>query len=315
MCDDLFEIENNVLVKVRCPIVDLTIPHIYKGKQIDSIGCGIFSHRVRDPYTDDIEDIGEESLKSIRISHGIKSIQANAFRNCQNLRSVYIPYTLETIGKNAFRGCSSLQYVLLNQDHISIFDENPDRTEHLRMIDDQAFYNCRSLKFPMVNIKSGMDYIGNEAFAYCESLKEALLPYCRNGFGYGIYKHCASLQSCFVSYNCNHIPNQTFAFCYELRYINPTDKEKVVLPLSVESIGAYAFTCTSFQEIEFPNTCKTIDKFAFYNCLDLRHVTFSSYTIVREHVFDNGGIDIYSLEVNEDTCGLNPLLSINRISD
>jgi len=54
-----------------------------------------------------------EENKYIQIPKGVKSIEDNAFCNCNSLTSITIPDSVKSIEKNAFWNCKSLTSIII----------------------------------------------------------------------------------------------------------------------------------------------------------------------------------------------------------
>ena len=83
-------------------------------------------------------------LKVVILNEGLRTIQAEAFKNCRELEGINFPSTLREIG-------------------------------------DEAFINCENLKTLALN--EGLRTIGNDAFEYCLSLDNIRLPTTLNELG------------------------------------------------------------------------------------------------------------------------------------
>ena len=96
----------------------------------------------------------------------------------------------------------------------------------------------------------GMIYIGNYAFAECDSLLTVELPGTLKQLGEGAFMNCVSLES-------------------------------IVLPDGLEAIPVDAFNgCTSLKEIVIPASVKSIDKNAFAGCTSLEKITFETEDVI-----------------------------------
>ena len=129
------------------------------------------------------EFLDGKTLKNVKLSEGITTIQYYAFENCayleeiilpssmldiglgafkdcKNLKKIYIPDSVETIGFYAFEGCSLLSKVYLSKS--------------LKKIELSSFRNCKELRSILIpeNVKS----IGKYAFTGCLNLKHVLIP-------------------------------------------------------------------------------------------------------------------------------------------
>ena len=99
---------------------------------------------------------------SVVIPEKTTGIAKYAFRNNDSIRTVYIPSNVEYIDEYAFADCTGLKIVTFDNDNTY---ENP---HDAAIISIGAFDNCRSLT--NVILGSGVQYIDDEAFYFCESL-------------------------------------------------------------------------------------------------------------------------------------------------
>lgn len=93
------------------------------------------------------------TITSLRIGGGVKTIQYDAFRGCEQLTSVYLEDGVEEIKSYAFVGCENLRKLVL--------------PNTLQRIGDYAFYDelWRKPGVKVINIPNTCKFIGNEAFA------------------------------------------------------------------------------------------------------------------------------------------------------
>lgn len=75
----------------------LTIPSVYKGKPVTSIGEHAFTYC--------------ENIKEVVIPDSITEVGANAFYDCLNLEKVEIGTGVTHFGLDAFHGCANINYV------------------------------------------------------------------------------------------------------------------------------------------------------------------------------------------------------------
>lgn len=101
-----------------------------------------------------------ESLCSIILPKGLKSIRDDAFSRCRSLTSITLPEGLAKIEEDAFQQCEELSSISLPKSLISI--------------GSKAFYSCTSLS--CVNLPNALESLGDWVFAYCPSLQSMLLP-------------------------------------------------------------------------------------------------------------------------------------------
>ena len=105
---------------------DVTIPTEIDGAEVTQLGNTVNS----------IFSTSSVSVKNVKISDGIKTIQKKAFYNCTSLESVLLSDTIELIDAEAFLNCESLKSINL-----------PASLQKI----EQAFDGCKQLKLISVD--------------------------------------------------------------------------------------------------------------------------------------------------------------------
>jgi len=129
---------------------------------------------------------GCDSLTSISIPEGVKSIDGNAFQGCSGLTSIDLSKAtgLTSIGEAAFQGCSGLTSITIPSSVTSIGGDaffgcysltsiDLSKATGLTTIGNYAFEGCRGLT--SISIPSSVEIIGNVAFFGCSSLEEVTM--------------------------------------------------------------------------------------------------------------------------------------------
>lgn len=127
-------------VRPNKDVKTFSVPSIYAGKPVT---------RIEATFKD------WESLESVIIPDGVKTIGYNAFYRCTSLKSVHIAESVTEIGNSAFDSCTSLSEISIPY--------------KVKLIGGSAFFNCISLK--SIVIPENTYYIGPYAFSCCYSLK------------------------------------------------------------------------------------------------------------------------------------------------
>ncbi len=207
----------------------------------------------------------------------LQAIRTSAFENCRSLIHFQLPDTINTIEANAFAGCQKLvlneyenSLYLGNEIHpylvlVSAKNMNISTTSiHFDtfMILDNAFKSCS--KLTRIEISEKIQFIGNEAFAHCISLKEvsfsndSQLVKLENSTFY----HCSALENIVLPHSIVDIGTSAFAYCEQLKTIQISDQLKCI------QTTAFAW-CTHLTSITIPATTTTIGAHAFYQCQSL----------------------------------------------
>ena len=101
-----------------------------------------------------------DSLTTVVIANGVRSIGESAFNACQNLTDITFPNSITNIAYGAFSGCKSLSNLIL--------------PNGLKKIGYQSFQECRSLTD--ITIPSSVEEVENYAFYNCVRLNRVNLP-------------------------------------------------------------------------------------------------------------------------------------------
>ena len=190
-------------------------------------------------------------LTSITIPDGVTSIGNEAFRRCESLASAILPNGLKIIGSSAFYQCPTLSSVSLPDSLVSI--------------GEKAFGYC-----PINNVELGPNLlsIGKEAFSYC-SLSSINIPSSVTYIGEGAFSNCSYLTA--INYHgtiSDWLSMEKGGPLSKVHlFLNGDDSETkaVVIPESVTSLGAYAFSgCDSITSISIPESVTSIIGTAFY---------------------------------------------------
>ena len=163
--------------------------------------------------------------------------------NC-NIQSgvVHIPNTVTKIGERAFESSEITKVVIPNS---------------VAEIDDEAFYNCRSLE--SVVIPDSVTEFGEKVFTYCRSLKSITIPDNVTQISPNMFHGCQSLESIVIPDSVTEIRYGAFFNCKSLK--------NIVIPNSVIDIGSSTFWgCTSLRSITLPDSITYIGDRAFSNC-------------------------------------------------
>jgi len=227
-----------------------------------------------------------EKLTALTIGSSVKSIGTGAFSYCTSLVKVIMPDSVTLIGDRAFFNCSGLASVAIGNS--------------VQTIGTEAFSGCTGLT--SVTIPSSVTSIGKYAFSGCTGLLKVAYPsglsypfdratpieypregaYVEDGFVYGpeksvIYFAPQSVKGKFIiPMSVTSIGDFAFSDC--------TDLSEVIIS---DSIGDYAFSgCTGVTEIIISNSVTSIGMRAFAHCRGLSSVTIpSSVTSIGDGAF------------------------------
>ena len=171
-----------------------------------------------------------------------------------------IEYTVTEISEQAFSGGW-----LLDSSLTSVTMPNS-----IRCIGNNAFAWCYSLK--TVNFGSGLEFIGWSAFFQCQKLEEAILPDGVKTIEDGAFYSCYALKKAYLGNSLTEIAPSLMCYCRSLITVN--------VPETVTKIGMEAFLeCKSMGKIVIPESVEEIDNYAFYSCTALHIVNIPEATV------------------------------------
>ena len=172
--------------------------------------------------------------------------------------------------------------------------------EGTRIICDNAFTWCRSLSD--IVIPDSVTSIGFGAFLNCSSLSNIVIPDSVTSIGGAAFFTCGSLSSIVIPDSVTSIGHNIFQGCSSLSEIVIPDSvtsigksafsgcsslSKIVIPTSVTSIGDWTFSgCSSLSEVVIPSSVTSIGGFAFKDCGSLSIIVIpSSVTSIGDSAF------------------------------
>lgn len=224
------------------------------------------------------------NTKNVTLPESVRTIGEFAFRNCTALKQITFPEYLREIGTSAFYGSGLTEITI------------PD---HVVSIGRYAFQLCTSLQtvilpeqIPASEEDSELTYIDEFAFMGCRSLEEIAIPENVTSISRGIFWDCRSLRRITIPKSVTHIEN-AFRECSSMKdilftendrfsvedgclYENLADGEKTficcfgtttgekVLPDSIVSLQAYAFSFSYYSTVTIPGTVSVIPQNCFY---------------------------------------------------
>jgi uncharacterized repeat protein (TIGR02543 family) len=174
--------------------------------------------------------------------------------------------------------------------------------KYIRIISQQAFYNCGALTEVDFSDCAGLEYIASYAFANCGSLTEIDLSghtSLRLGEdGAGTFGGCSNLERVDFS-GCTALegmPRNAFEGCGNLRTVNLSGCTAWAW------IGSNAFKdCTSLTEIDFSGCTawEGVSRLAFYNCALTEILIPATVTGLHEYAFQGSNLTIFSLAAKQ----------------
>lgn len=272
-------------------MIDVVIPTEYRGFPVTVIGWDSFRSC--------------QILRSVTIPEGITGIDSNTFFDCNNLESVHLPKSMERFFGGCFSSCNSLKEVTVDPD-------NPwfcsiDGVVYTKDQKELVFYPPGKLDMVFA-IPEGCTVIGRYAFAYCENLKQIVIPSTVNDISYTSLLFNKGLEGVVVDEG-----NQTFAsidgnlyskdYKKFLRLCVSTDNISLTIPDGVVEIANGAFyCCDNLTDINLPKSLISIGELSFVFCDNLTSVTIpENVTFIGESAFSH--CDNLSNAVFEQSAG------------
>lgn len=268
---------------------------------------------------DGVTEIGTSAfancdLRSIN-TNNIEIIKANAFANNYNLSSVTmtdatviirdgafastsisaitIPQNVKNIGVRAFGECNNLQRVVWDVNDVSLVGyegkfavfnagtiTNFEFGEHCTVIPNELCLRLHRLN--NLNIPSGINTIGANAFTLCTSITSVNIPDSVEHLYYGIFIGCSALRTAVIGSGVTVLPQSMFAQCSSLETLDLSNS-----PRKIDLAVANVFQdCTSLSLIIVPDNLIT-DYRESEDWYEYREIIFgnSIYTIT----FDSMG--------------------------
>lgn len=233
---------------------------------------------------------GCESLEAVRLSEDFE-LYAGMFDDCKSLKSVTFGRTLSpsVIPEKAFYNCKTLQKSDINISFNSVtqveadgfygcenmdFDMQNDFPA-LTTVRDNAFYGCKLLhNLSLENIS----YVGDYAFAYCNSLDSLELPDVNNE----VYDPEF------------HVGDYAFAYCDSLKSIEIPDGESL-------SRGTFMY-CNGIETVTFSGQLNINPRRTkvFHGCTGIKTIVLDNNFKMSDLKYFNSVIDIYSLPLFEE---------------
>ena len=196
------------------------------------------------------------SLASITIPNSVTSISDYAFNGCTSLANITIPNSVTSIGERAFYGCSSLTNITISGSVTSIGDDAFSGTAYYNDAsnwENDVLYignyliEAKTSLSGNYTIKNGTKCIADDAFYYCQSLKNITIPDSVTNIGEYAFYSCQSLESITISNNITSLNKYTFYYCTSLK--------NITIPDSVTNINRDVFYgCSSLTDIIYKGT-------------------------------------------------------------
>ncbi len=116
-----------------------------------------------------------------------------------------------------------------------------------------------------ITVKSGVTYIGDQAFRDCPNLSSVSLPASVTGIGHSAFYGCGKLSSISLPSAVTILEGYSFANCSSLA--------SITIPASVTAIEYNSFqNCTALNSITLPSKLESLGNEVFLNCTSLKSI-------------------------------------------
>ena len=157
-------------------------------------------------FSEGVVEIGEgafaiSSVERVFFPQSLKTIQSNAFINCDKLKHINFSEGLETIGRSAFQGCTEIEKLQFPNSlkHIGAFSFCP-HTAH------------ESMDIETITFGENLESIGESAFSSCEKLRTVELKNVKT-IESGAFYYCLKLNKVIIGENIEFIHKRAFNDC------------------------------------------------------------------------------------------------------
>lgn len=202
---------------------------------------------------------GLTTLKTIKLGNNVKTIGAQAFKDCPLIQEINLPTTTTNIGSFAFRGCENLETINLS---------------NITTIGTQAFANTFKLTKLNFGDKPKINKIGNSAFASSGLSGKLDLSTATNLYEIGSYAFSgAGLTEVVLPSNLTSLGAGVFQDCTQLLTIGLDKTQvKIIKPSTFQG-------CIELKNVSFPNKLLSIGEDAFNNAKKLERLDLSNTDI------------------------------------
>jgi len=245
---------------------DVVIPSVFGKVEVTAIDPETFNPDA--PRLNDIQRKVRSEISSVVIPGSIREIPGYLFRqsfgsyNRKTLKRIVLEEGIVKICKQAFYGCDGIENIII--------------PESVQEIGAYAFDGCTSLKSIIIpkHITVLSDGVFRETGFESFDVEDRF-----TAIGKAIFSGCRELKSVKLSNAMTEIPESMFVNCKSL--------ESIEFPLSVTSIGDFAFELSGLKKCIIPDSIKSIGEGAFLMCKSLESITVAKDTAIGESAFSD----------------------------
>ena len=231
---------------------------------------------------------GLTTLETIKLGNNVKTIGAQAFKDCPLIKEINLPTTTTDIGSFAFSGCEKLETINLS---------------NITTIGTQAFANTLALKTLSFGDQPKINKIGNGAFmnsGLSGKLDLSTATKATNLYEIGSYAFSGTgLTEVVLPSNLTSLGAGVFQDCKQLVTVNNLNNTqvKIIKPSTFQG-------CVRLNKVSFPNKLLAIGDNAFNNAKKLETLDLSNTdinTFGNNSFQDTTGLKTIDLPNNKDT--------------
>ena len=273
---------------------DIEIPKEFLGYKVTAIGDKAFNNT---SYTissikiyENIINVGESIINNGTIIYGYENTKIEEY--AKNNNYLFIKIGTEIIEGDywKFNIEKSILYITGEMPSISAtkdvpwysFNKNIKKVvveAKTTQISNYAFRNCVNLE--SVELKEGLNIIGEQAFEGCEKIEKIELPEEVTQIKWGAFRNCTNIKEINLPEGLNKIIVNAFHGCSSL--------EKIEIPEGVTEIKEAVFKdCTSLKEIKLSKNTTKIESSAFAGCVNLIKIDLpEGLTVISNDAFND----------------------------
>ncbi|MDE6091770.1 MAG: leucine-rich repeat protein, partial [Ruminococcus sp.] len=229
---------------------------------------------------------GKKCSGEVVIPDNVNKISSRAFTYCEDLTSIIIPDNVVDVGESVFSGCTSLKYAKIGNGVTKIPGYGYTGPSGF-------FYECTNLE--TVVLSDNIEYIGENAFCYCESLKNINFPEKISHIGIRAFNGTKWFDNQNDGLVC--INNIVYGYKGEM-----PENTEIILPENTIGISSFALAgYDNLSSIKLNDGLKYIERRAFAGCKNLKSLIIPDSVVV----FENGVVQyctsLKELKLSENT--------------
>jgi len=152
-------------------------------------------------------------LTNIDIPNSVTTIGDGAFVGCTSLTNIDIPNSVASIYNYAFFGCSGLTSISVSSDNPT-YDSRNNCNAIIETASNTLITGCMNTVIP-----NSITSIGDDAFAFCNSLTSITIPNLVTSIGGMAFYGCSNLANLTIGNSVTTIGEEAFSGCNSLTEI------------------------------------------------------------------------------------------------